>query len=49
MSDDLTLVSSTLLTYNRAKYLLEAIKSTANQTYADIEILISDNCLHNNP
>lgn len=37
-------VSILIPNYNHAKYLGEAIASAQAQTYADIEILISDNC-----
>jgi glycosyltransferase involved in cell wall biosynthesis len=49
MTNDLPLVSVILPTYNRPEYLREAITSAVNQTYTNIEILISDNCSPNNP
>ena len=30
--------------YNEAKYILNTIESAVNQTYTNIEIIISDNC-----
>ena len=41
------LVTIGIPTYNRAnKYLKEAIQSACNQTYPNLEILIADNCSH---
>ncbi|MDJ0618762.1 MAG: glycosyltransferase family 2 protein [Calothrix sp. MO_192.B10] len=38
------LVSIIIPTYNRCHYLQQAIDSAINQTYQNIEIIISDNC-----
>nr|MDJ0677717.1 glycosyltransferase [Calothrix sp. MO_167.B42] len=38
------LVSVIIPTYNRCHYLQEAINSAIQQTYQNIEIIISDNC-----
>jgi len=38
------LVSILIPTYNREKYIERAIKSALNQTYRNIEVIISDNC-----
>lgn len=43
------LVSVIIPTYNRAKYLQEAIASAVNQNYKNIEIIVSDNCSPENP
>lgn len=43
------LVSVVLPTYNRPQYLREAISSAVNQTYTNIEIIVSDNCSRNDP
>ncbi len=46
MADPVTpLVSIGIPTYNRANsYLKQALKSAVNQTYKNIEIIVSDNC-----
>lgn len=38
------LVSATIITYNRPKLLVKAVNSIINQTYKNLEIIISDNC-----
>ncbi|PZV22216.1 MAG: glycosyl transferase [Leptolyngbya sp.] len=43
------LVSVILPTYNRLDYLREAVASAINQTYKEIEIIVSDNCSPINP
>ena len=44
-TDSFPLVSIGIPTYNRADgYLRECIESAINQTYPNIEIVISDNC-----
>jgi glycosyltransferase involved in cell wall biosynthesis len=49
MSKGRPLVSIAIPTYNRADcYLGQAIESALNQTYPHIEIIVSDNCSHDN-
>lgn len=50
MSDNTTpLVSIGIPTYNRANsYLKQALRSAVNQTYKNIEIIVSDNCSPDN-
>ncbi|MGC8622298.1 MAG: glycosyltransferase family 2 protein [Caldisphaera sp.] len=43
MSEELPLVTIGIPTYNRSKYLKEALESALNQTYPNIEIIVSDN------
>ncbi|MBE9008022.1 glycosyltransferase family 2 protein [Fortiea sp. LEGE XX443] len=43
------LVSVVIPTYNRPEYLKQAIASAVNQTYQNIEIIVSDNCSAENP
>lgn len=43
------LVSVIIPTYNRSLYLEAAIKSAIQQTYQNIEIIVSDNCSPENP
>lgn len=43
------LVSVVIPTYNRPEYLQQAIASAVNQTYQNIEIIVSDNCSPENP
>ena len=38
------LVSIIVITYNSAKYVLETLESAKNQTYQNIELIISDDC-----
>lgn len=38
------LVSITIITYNSANYVLEALESAKAQTYENIELIISDDC-----
>ncbi|MBW4646439.1 MAG: glycosyltransferase [Goleter apudmare HA4340-LM2] len=44
IQSDEPLVSVIIPTYNRPEYLKHAIASAVNQTYQNIEIIISDNC-----
>lgn len=46
LSTDLAqpLVSVLIVTYNRPKYLKEAIESAVGQTYQNIEIIVADDC-----
>lgn len=50
MSDDTTpLITIGIPTYNRANsYLKHALRSAVNQTYKNIEIIVSDNCSPDN-
>ncbi|MBW4615428.1 MAG: glycosyltransferase [Desmonostoc vinosum HA7617-LM4] len=43
------LVSVIIPTYNRPEYLKQAIASAINQTYQNIEIIVSDNCSLEDP
>jgi glycosyltransferase involved in cell wall biosynthesis len=43
------LVSVIIPTYNRPDYLKQAISSAVQQTYQNIEIIVSDNCSPENP
>lgn len=43
------LVSVVIPTYNRPEYLKQAIASAVNQTYRNLEIIVSDNCSPENP
>src|SRR5574344_213136 len=38
------LVSVVVITYNSSRYVLETLNSVYNQTYSDIELIISDDC-----
>ncbi len=38
------LVSICMATYNGERYIADAIKSALDQSYQDIELLISDDC-----
>jgi glycosyltransferase involved in cell wall biosynthesis len=49
MSIQEPLVSIIIPTYNRIEYLKQAIASAVNQTYLNIEIIVSDNCSDENP
>ena len=42
--DNCPLVSIHILTYNSSKYILDALESVKNQTYQNIELIISDDC-----
>jgi len=42
--DNRPLVTIGIPTYNRPSYVVKAIQSALNQTYKNIEIMISDNC-----
>jgi glycosyltransferase involved in cell wall biosynthesis len=41
---ELPLVSILITSYNRASYIEAAIESALNQTYSNVEIIITDNC-----
>jgi glycosyltransferase involved in cell wall biosynthesis len=49
MSNQDPLVSVVIPTYNRPVYLREAIQSAVDQTYRNIEIIVSDDCSPENP
>ena len=42
------LVSIGILTYNSAKYIIDALESVKNQTYKNIELIVSDDCSKDN-
>ena len=42
------LVSIGVLTYNSSKYIVEALESAKDQTYANIELIVSDDCSTDN-
>lgn len=44
MNNTLPLVSFCLLTYNQEQYIEEAVLGALNQTYQNLEIIISDDC-----
>lgn len=44
MIENYPLVSVIVLTYNSADYILETLFSVYNQTYSNLEIIISDDC-----
>jgi len=39
-----TLVTLVVVTYNSAEYVLDALESVSNQTWDDIELIITDDC-----
>lgn len=45
---DLPLVSIGVLTYNSSKYVIETLESIKMQTYANIELIVSDDCSTDN-
>jgi len=48
MKDNHPLVSICVITYNSAKYILETLNSIEQQTYKNIELIISDDCSNDN-
>ena len=44
MCDFCPLVSITVLTYNDAEYIVQTLDSIKNQTYQNIELIVSDDC-----
>ena len=48
MKDNHPLVSVCVITYNSAKYILETLNSIEQQTYKNIELIISDDCSNDN-
>ena len=48
MNKELPLVSVVVITYNSAKTVLETLESIKNQTYKNIELIISDDCSKDN-
>ncbi|MGB3767436.1 MAG: glycosyltransferase family 2 protein [Phormidesmis sp.] len=49
MPNEMPLISVIVPTYNRLDYLREAIASAVNQTYTNLEIIVSDDCGSENP
>jgi glycosyltransferase involved in cell wall biosynthesis len=43
-SNTVPLVSITVITYNSSKFVLETLQSAKQQTYRNIELIISDDC-----
>lgn len=48
MNKEFPLVSVIVITYNSAKTVLETLESIKNQTYKNIELIISDDCSKDN-
>lgn len=48
MKDNHPLVSVCVITYNSAKYILKTLNSIEQQTYKNIELVISDDCSNDN-
>lgn len=48
MNNKLPLVSVVVITYNSSKTVLETLESIKNQTYRNIELIISDDCSKDN-
>ena len=48
MNKELPLVSVVVITYNSAKTVLETLESIKNQTYRNIELIVSDDCSKDN-
>src|SRR5690606_34870225 len=44
VNNNLPLVSYIILSYNQEKYIADAISSALNQSYSNIEYIISDDC-----
>lgn len=42
------LVSVSILTYNSSKYIIDALESVKNQTYQNVELIVSDDCSNDN-
>ncbi|ESA38658.1 glycosyl transferase [Leptolyngbya sp. Heron Island J] len=49
LNSDPPLISVIIPTYNRPAYLKEAIASVLNQTYTNIEVIVSDDCSLESP
>jgi len=48
METNLPLVSVPVITYNSSKTVIETLDSVSNQTYSDIELIVSDDCSTDN-
>jgi glycosyltransferase involved in cell wall biosynthesis len=48
MTNENLLVSITVITYNSSKFVLETLESAKQQTYQNIELIISDDCSTDN-
>ena len=48
MTNENLLVSITVITYNSSKYVLDTLESAKQQTYQNIELIISDDCSTDN-
>ena len=48
MSDYYPLVSIVVITYNSSKYILETLESIKQQTYKNLELIITDDCSKDN-
>lgn len=46
--NNIPIVSVVVITYNSSKYILECLDSIYNQTYKDVELIISDDCSKDN-
>lgn len=44
VSDDTDLVSVIISTFDRYDYCLEAVRSALNQTYANVQVIVVDDC-----